>query len=202
MAVTGEWLAGHGKRHMYLAHPEVSDKPAYLALVGGEIAQAMGTPVPARMLKTVTIRFGSGETTLRVLVGTVGRPVDNTVKKGIAADFGLSGKVAKSAAINAQDGWDPAVELKLAPGVVGPLLEDVSASVSAYYFLAETFDADAPPVPVELALSPRESLVVLYQDLAEALPRAQAAFVGDPEFFRSIPPPESALQRPVTELGL
>lgn len=197
MAVTGEWLSGHDRPHMFLTHPPVEDKLEYLESVGDEIAQKMGTEVPPRMLKTVTLRVGSGESAHRVLVGSVGRRIDNGVKRDIAADlrasFGLdiTPKEAKGAAINPSDGWDTADTLKLEPGVVGPLLEDVVADeVLAYYFLEEAIDPESPTVPVELALSPEDSLIVRYQDLEEMLSGAQEAFVRAPGFFRTIPEPQ------------
>ena len=197
MAETGEWLTGHGKTHMYLTHPAVDVKLAYLDSVNAKIAQEMGTEVPARMLKTVTLKFTSGENTYRVLVGSVGRRIDKAEKRTIAADLkksfqiDLTPKEAKGGAINPPDGWDPADALHLEPGVVGPLLADVRRDeVLAYYFLGEKFDPDGPPVPVELALSPKDSLVMLYPDLLEMLPDAQAVGVGKPEFFRVIPEPE------------
>jgi len=147
------------------------------------------------MLRTVTLRFSAGDGEHRVLVGSVGRRIDNDVKRAVAADLGARGvnitpKQAKGAAINPADGWDPAEALRLEPGIVGPLLEGVGDDVDGYYFLEEAFDPDGPAVPVELALSPQDSLVMRYQDLDEMLPAAQAAFVGRPDFYRTIPAPE------------
>jgi hypothetical protein len=197
MAVTGEWLSGHDKPHMYLAHEVVDDKLAYLDSVSGEIASGMGTEEPPRTLTTVTLRFNSGDHASRVLVGSVGRRIDNTVKRQIAEDLrsrdevDLTSKQAKGAAINPSDGWDPTEALQLEPGVVGPLLQDISDDgVLGYYFLEEAIDPDGPVVPVEMALSPEDSLVMAYQDLEEMLPVAQAAFVGRPGFYRTIPVPD------------
>jgi hypothetical protein len=186
---------------MYFTHPPVEDKEAYLASIAPEVARGMETPTPPRMLKTVTLTYGSGEYKFRVLVGSVGRRIDTAVKKKIAEDWTMPGvevssKQAKAAVINAQDGWDPAEELGIRPGIIGPLFWDKRHSVLAYYFLQENFETQND-VPVELALSPEASLVMRYQDLFDMLPIAQAAFTGRPRFFRVVPTGDAGITIPL-----
>ncbi len=165
-----EWLTENGEPFVLKTSPislrNPQNKQDFLRSHTAEITAGLGIEASEenmpQSVRTVTLAVpgiveSPGRKPVLVTAATNDPFIDKATKVTIGKDFGLSAKKAKDTSINDPE-FDAPIWLGMSPGIVCPFIPPgLAVPIKGFYYLQR----DLPPTtPVEIAISPLESLVM------------------------------------------